>query len=61
MDTCRGCQGDYLDDSGVDLPAGRAIAASWWKLLEPFRRDSSGRAFLERLRAQWEAAKTRYD
>jgi len=30
-------------------------------LLEPFRRDSSGRAFLERLRAQWEAAKTRYD
>jgi eukaryotic-like serine/threonine-protein kinase len=31
------------------------------ELLEPFRRDSSGRAFLERLRAQWEAAKTRYD
>jgi hypothetical protein len=30
-------------------------------LLEPFRRDSSGRAFLERLRAQWNAAKTRYD
>jgi eukaryotic-like serine/threonine-protein kinase len=30
-------------------------------LLEPVRRDSSGRAFLERLRAQWNAAKTRYD
>ena len=30
-------------------------------LLEPFRRDASGRAFLERLRAQWEAAKARYD
>ena len=30
-------------------------------LLEPVRRDSSGRAFLERLRAQWTAAKTRYD
>jgi TolB-like protein len=29
-------------------------------LLEPFRRDSSGREFLERLRAQWNAAKTRY-
>jgi eukaryotic-like serine/threonine-protein kinase len=30
-------------------------------LLEPFRRDASGRAFLERLRAQWDAARTRYD
>jgi TolB-like protein len=30
-------------------------------LLEPFRRDASGRAFLERLRAQWNAARTRYD
>ena len=30
-------------------------------LLAPFRRDSSGREFLERLRAQWEATKARYD
>ena len=30
-------------------------------LLEPFRRDSSSREFLARLRAEWNAAKTRYD
>lgn len=30
-------------------------------LLEPFRRDSSGHAFLERLRTRWTAAKVRYD
>ena len=30
-------------------------------LLEPFRRDRAGRAFLERLQAQWNAARARYD
>jgi hypothetical protein len=30
-------------------------------LLEPFRRDRVGRAFLERLRAQWNVARARYD
>ena len=56
-----------LDDARTWLD--RAVTSGfpcypWYvsdRLLDPFRRDPSGRAFLERLRAQWQAAKARYD
>ena len=48
----------------LDRAAGTGFPCYPWymrdPLLEPVLRDPSSRAFLERLRVQWEAAKTRY-
>ena len=56
---------DVLEPDWLDRAVTTGFPSYPWyvsdPLLEPVRRDSSGRAFLERLRAQWTAAKTRYD